>query len=206
MFPTKQNFKKITLLFVFILLCLFSQHSYCQNTYNKEQIDSIAKYKKQNLRNLIKLHYSLVRFNTPWIVPNGLCYERIWGKKTTYGTGVIFRSRTTSPDDWDILGYAEARYYLHRQKNNHTFKGFFFQGGLMYWYRSTTIFKKDITCITAGFGYQTMIYKNLSFEAGLSMDVGGWHTDNNIAFPTLSYNKFDAFQWGDIGLRFGYRF
>ncbi len=63
-----------------------------------------------------------------------------------------------------------------------------------------------LSSITAGFGYQTMIYKNLSFEARLSIDVGGWHTDNNIAFPALSYNKFDAFQWGQLGLNFGYGF
>jgi hypothetical protein len=209
MFHIKQSFKKITLLFTLILLCVFSQNAFCQNTYNKEQIDSIAKYKKQNPRNLIKVFYSFGRPNTPWLIPNGLSYEGIWGKKTTYGGGVIFRSGSNL-NNWDVAVYAEARYYLHRKKNNHTFKGFFFNTGLVHFQFNSPTLLSNITGVIAGFGYQTMVYKNLSFESFITTDIGCFRSETYLAgylFPPAPYKeKFDAFRWGQLGFRFGYAF
>ena len=205
-FHTHDIFPKIIALLLLTFLCLFSQQAYSQEKYNKEQIDSIAKSKKQNPKNLIKVFYSLTRWNTPWQIPNGLSYERILGKKTTFESGVIFRSSTDYPDYRELSVHAELRYYLHRQKNNYTFKGLFFSTGLIHFYRTDIAASSDITGIIAGFGYQTMIYKNLSFETSLTIDMGGLHSYKYVYSPMLSRDKFDAFQWGQLGFKFGYRF
>jgi hypothetical protein len=171
-----------------------------------KQLDSIKQRNTNYPKNLLKLLWIYNRPNTPWVLPNGIRYERIWGRNSTYETGFSFSASNGSLIEYAI--YGEARYYFRKRKNNYTFKGFFLRGGLVYSYQKVTNFPNlkpvaghfEVGGLLGGFGYQAVFWKKLSTEIGFATSAGWYKNDFREA------NKLDAFQWTEIGIKLGYAF
>jgi hypothetical protein len=144
------------------------------------------------------------------VVPNGLRFERIWGKNTTYEVGFSF-SNLGGNDIKEYALYAETRYYFRKTRKQYTFKGFFVRGGAVYSHQqvlnfsiaspaTTSLGYRNTYAALVGFGYQTMFLKHFSFETCIGTSAGWYETD------FMDTKKLDAFRWNELAFKFGYAF
>ncbi len=172
----------------------------------EQYLDSLRSANKKYPKNLLKLQWWSNRRNADWFIPNGLCYERIWGKNSTLNLNLFFMIGRTSIPAYAL--YGETRYYLRSRKNQHTFNGFFLRGGLVYAYQEYLYlpnFKPVVGAtrlggVLGGFGYQKVWWKKVSTAAFFATSVGVFEEEYRKSV------KIDAFQWNELGVSIGYAF
>jgi hypothetical protein len=174
----------------------------------QKTLDSLTYQKENYPKNLLKIQWIMNLPNEPIAIPNGIRYERIWGRNSTIEIGFAFLAVSGKLHQYSI--YGETRYYFRKQPKQYTFKGFFVRGGLVHQYTYSAFFSstggisggQTTTGLMGGFGYQTVFWKKIAFEATIATSAGWYDTTVRIN----NARKLDAFRWNELALKIGYTF